>query len=276
MPTVGEYTLRSGDYFIINNVPSSGTKYKPNQTGTWDTTQPFAKTTTSESCVVGGYWKYDGSTWSYFAPESAVTLPSFTQNAKGAIKGYLAAGYVYHDTNDAEGLGKVYGWADKANNSNSHTITLSGDVSGSGSHTNANNNNVTISVTIANGAVTTVKINDGAVTTAKIADDAVDYTKIKAKAQGVSIGATTSAIEPHWVTTGNYNEYKATITGVTRNGVVRLCERATIDGGFNGSKEVECLYEYASDSSGVTSCTVYINAATSPTVGQYYFLCRKE
>lgn len=275
LPTTATYTLQSGDYFVINNVPSSGTKYKPNQTGTWTTSQPFAKTATSENCVVGGYWKYDGSTWSYFAPESAVTLPSFTQNAKGAIKGYQAAGYVYHDTNDAEGLGRVYGWADKADNSNSHTITLSGDATGSGSHTNANNNNVTISVTIANGAVTSVKINDGAVTTAKIADDAVDYTKIKAKMRGVSIGGTTG-IDPHWIATGNANEYKATITGVMRDGMVRLCERTYVEEGFNGAKEVECLYEYTAISNNAVSCTVYINAASAPTLGQYYFLCRKE
>lgn len=275
LPVTASYTLQTGDYFIISNVPSSGTKYKPNQTGTWNTSQPFAKTSTNESCVVGGYWKYDGSTWSYFAPESAVTLPSFTNSSKGAIKGNQASGYVYHDSNDAEGLGKVYGWGDKANNSNSHTITLSGDVSGSGSHTNANNSNISMTVTIENGKVTTTKIADSAVTTAKIADDAVDYNKIKAKTTGVVIGGTSSVVSPHWEATGNANEYKATITGVTRNGVVRLCERAVIDS-FNGSKEVECLYEYSSDSTGVTSCTAYINSASAPTANLYYFLCRKE
>lgn len=275
LPVTASYALQTGDYFIISNVPSSGTKYKPNQTGTWNTSQPFAKTSTNESCVVGGYWKYDGSTWSYFAPESAVTLPSFTNSSKGAIKGNQASGYVYHDSNDAEGLGKVYGWGNKADSSGSHTITLTGDVSGSGSHTNANNSNISMTVTIENGKVTTVKIADSAVTTAKIADDAVDYNKIKAKTTGVVIGGTSSVISPHWEATGNANEYKATITGVTRNGVVRLCERATIDS-FNGSKEVECLYEYASDSTGVTSCTAYINSASAPTANLYYFLCRKE
>lgn len=275
LPVTASYALQTGDYFIISNVPSSGTKYKPNQTGTWNTSQPFAKTSTNESCVVGGYWKYDGSTWSYFAPESAVTLPSFTNSSKGAIKGNQASGYVYHDSNDAEGLGKVYGWGNKADSSGSHTITLTGDVSGSGSHTNANNSNISMTVTIENGKVTTVKIADSAVTTAKIADDAVDYNKIKAKTTGVVIGGTSSVISPHWEATGNANEYKATITGVTRNGVVRLCERATIDS-FNGSKEVDCVYQYNEDETGVYSCTVYINSASAPTANLYYFLCRKE
>ncbi len=277
LPTTATYTLQSGDYFVINNVPSSGTKYKPNQTGTWTTSQPFAKTSTSESCVVGGYWKYDGSTWSYFAPEQVVSLPSFTNSSKGAIKGYQANGAIYHNSADGEGIGRVYGWDTKADTTTEHTITFSGDVSGSGAHKNGTTDaNVTINVTIANGAVTEVKIANGAVTTAKIADDAVDYTKIKAKTTGVSIYAAGSAFSPHWEATGNADEYKATITGVTRNGVVRLCERTLIDGGFNQAKEVECLYEYGNDATGVYSCTVYINATSAPTIGQYYFLCRKE
>lgn len=277
MPTTSEYTLRSGDYFVISNVPSSGTKYKPNQTGTWDTTQPFASTATSESCVVGGYWKYDGSTWSYFAPEQVVSLPSFTNTSKGAIKGYQANGAIYHNSADGEGIGRVYGWDTKADTTTEHTITISGDVSGSGAHKNGTTDaNATINVTIANGAVTEVKIANGAVTTTKIADDAVDYTKIKAKTTGVAINAVGSTFTPRWEATGNADEYKATITGVTRNGVVRLCERTLVDGGFNQAKEVECLYEYGNDATGVYSCTVYINAATAPTIGQYYFLCRKE
>lgn len=275
LPTTATYTLQTGDYFIINNVPSSGTKYKPNQTGTWTTSQPFAKTTTNESCVVGGYWKYDGSTWAYFAPESAVSLPAFTNGSRGGLIGNQAPGYVYHASGDPEGRAKVYGWDDKANNSNTHTITISGDADGTGNHTNANNSNVTISVTIGSGKVTSVKIADSAVTTAKIANDAVDYTKIKAKTRGVSIGGATG-IDPHWIATGNANEYKATITGVMRNGMVRLCERTTVEEGFNGAKEVECLYEYTAIDSEAVSCTVYINAASAPTLGQYYFLCRKE
>lgn len=277
MPTTSEYTLRSGDYFVISNVPSSGTKYKPNQTGTWQTDQSFAKTATNESCVVGGYWKYDGSTWTYYAPEQVVSLPSFTNTSKGAIKGYNSSGYVYHDSNDVEGLGKVAGWDDKANTDTTHTITLQGDVTTvSGSHKNGTiDADVTISVTIANGAVTEVKIANGAVTTSKIANDAVDYTKIKAKATGLRINGV-NGLAPCWQATGNADEYKVTISGVTRNGVVRLCERTLVDGGFNQAKEVECLYEYGNDATGVHSCTIYINSASAPTLGQYYLLCREE
>lgn len=275
VPTTSEYVLRSGDYFVINNVPSLGTKYKPNQTGTWNTSQQFARTATNETCVVGGYWKYDGSTWSYFAPESAVSLPAFTNNTLGGIKGHEVNGYVYHVTNDTEGYGMVYGWATKADNNNSHTITLQGDVTTvSGSHTNANGSNVTISVTIADGAVTTVKINDGAVTGAKIATDAVDHTKIKAKWVGEYIAASQTDVGPYWQATGNANEYKAVISGVTRNGSVRLCE--SNGGSFNGAKEVECVIEYGEDETGIFSATAYINSATAPTAGQYYFHCRKE
>lgn len=277
LPTTPEYTLRSGDYFVISNIPSAGaTKYKPNQTGTWQTDDPFAKTATNESCVVGGYWKYDGSTWTYFAPEQVVSLPSFTNTSKGAIKGSQSDGCVYHDSADAEGVGRVFGWDGKADNDNNHTITLQGDVTTvSGSHDNSNNSNVTISVTIANGAVTDVKIANGAVTTAKIANDAVDYTKIKAKATGVRINGV-NGLAPCWQATGNGDEYKVTVSGVTRNGVVRLCERTLVDGGFNQAREVECLYEYGNDATGVHSCTIYINSTSAPTLGQYYLLCREE
>ena len=273
LPTTATYTLQSGDYFIINNVPSSGTKYKPDQTGTWTVSQPFAKTSTSESCVVGGYWKFDGSTWSYYAPEQVVSLPSFTNSSKGAIKGNQSSGYVYHDTNDAEGLGKVYGWADKADNSNSHTITLSGDVSGSGSHTNANNNNVTISVTIADGAVTTAKIADGNVTTAKIANDAVDSAKIKAKSVGLPIRASSSQGSPYWEATGNANEYMVNINNAVKNGMVRLCENP--GGLYDIGSEVECVYKYVNDGVGIV-CQILINSATAPTDRQYYVVCRME
>lgn len=270
LPITATYTLQSGDYFIISNVPSSGTKYKPNQTGTWNTSQPFAKTATSESCVVGGYWKYDGSTWSYFAPESAVSLPAFTNSSRGGLIGLQSSGYVYHDPADPEGRAKVYGWANKADTSTSHTITISGDATGSGSHTNASGSNATISVTIANGAVTEVKIANGAVTTAKIANDAVDYTKIKAKAGVSFIKATTqSGNIPYWEATGNANEYKAHAPyGSTRYGGVRLC-----DANLN---EVECVYEYAVDETGLYDCTVYINATSMPTADQYCFVCRME
>ncbi len=277
LPTTATYTLQSGDYFIISNVPSSGTKYKPNQTGTWNTSQPFAKTATSESCVVGGYWKYDGSTWSYFAPESAVSLPAFTNSSRGGLIGLQSSGYVYHDTSDAEGRAKVYGWNTKADTTTSHTITISGDATGSGSHTNASGSNATISVTIANGAVTSVKIADGAVTEDKIAGNAVTYQKIAAKAIGIAILAAASQDypeQPYWQATGNANEYKATITSVTRNGTVRLCEAS--GSSFNGAKEVECVYEYNEDETGVYSCTVYINSATAPASYAYGFLCRKE
>lgn len=274
LPTTASYTLQSGDYFIISNVPSSGTKYKPNQTGTWNTSQPFAKTSTSESCVVGGYWKYDGSTWSYFAPESAVSLPAFTNSSRGGLIGLQSSGYVYHDSSDAEGRAKVYGWNDKADNTNSHTITISGDATGSGSHTNASGSNASISVTIGNGKVTTVKIADSAVTTAKIAADAVTTAKIKAKWVGEYIAASQTGAGPYWQATGNANEYKAIISGVTRNGSVRLCE--SNGGSFNGAKEVECVIEYGEDETGIYSATAYINSATAPTAGQYYFHCRKE
>ena len=275
VPTTASYTLRAGDYFVINNVPSSGTKYKPNQTGTWQTDQSFAKTPTSESCVVGGYWKYDGSSWGYFKPESAVTLPSFTNNTLGGIKGHEVNGYVYHVTNDTEGYGMVYGWATKADTDTTHTITLQGDVTTvSGSHKNGKTDaDVTISVTIANGAVTEVKIANGAVTRTKIADDAVDYTKLAAKAAVVGIvSAADHSSEPnapYWASTGNANEYSAHAPyGATRNGTIRLC-----DGNLN---EVECVYEYGSDETGIYDCTVYINSATAPTSYAYYFLCRKE
>lgn len=274
LPTTATYTLQSGDYFVISNVPSSGTKYKPNQTGTWTVSQPFAKASTSESCVVGGYWKYDGSTWSYFRPEQAVTFPSFTNSSKGAIKGNQSNGCVYHDSSDAEGVGRVYGWGDKADTATEHTITISGDATGSGSHTNASGSNVTISVTIGNGKVTSVKIADSAVTTAKIADDAVTTAKIKAKWYGEYISASQTDAGPYWQATGNANEYKAVINGVTRNGSVRLCE--SNGGNFNGAKEVECVIEYGEDETGIFKATAYINSATAPTAGQYYFHCRKE
>lgn len=275
VPTTATYTLRSGDYFIINNVPSSGTKYRPSQTGTWTTSQPFAKTATSESCVVGGYWKYDGSSWDYFAPEQVVSLPPFTNSVLGAIKGNSSDGYVYHDTNTGDGYGKVYGWDSKANIGTTHTITISGDATGSGSHKNGTTDaDATISVTIGNSKITTAKIADGNVTAAKIATDAVTHDKIKAKWYGEYIAASQTDSGPYWQSTGNANEYKAIIQGVTRNGSVRLCE--SNDGSFNGAKEVECVIEYGEDETGIFSATAYINSATAPTAGQYYFHCRKE
>ena len=277
LPTTASYTLQSGDYFVISNVPSSGTKYKPSQTGTWQTSQQFAHTATSESCVVGGYWKYDGSTWSYFAPESAVSLPAFTNSSRGGLVGLQSSGYVYHDPSDAEGRAKVYGWANKADTTTSHTITISGDATGSGNHTNASGSNATISVTIADGAVTSIKIADGAVTEDKIAGNAVTYQKIAAKAIGIAILAAASQDypeQPYWQATGNANEYKATITSVTRNGTVRLCEAT--GNSFNGAKEVDCVYQYNEDETGIYSCTVYINSSAAPASYAYGFLCRKE
>lgn len=273
LPTTATYTLKTGDYFVISNVPASGTKYKPNQTGTWQVSQPFAHTTTSESCVVGGYWKYDGSTWSYFAPEQVVSLPAFTNSTLGGIKGNQSPGYVYHDTNTGDGYGKVYGWDDKADKTATHTISLTGDVTGSDSHNNENGNNASITVTIGNSKITTDKINNGAVTTAKIANNAVDNTKIKAKSTLVAIMGSQSSTNPYWQSTGNGGEYKAIITGVTMNGTVRLCEYGSSTA---SCKEVDCFYEYATDSSGVASCTAYINASSAPASNVYCFLCRKE
>ena len=274
LPTTATYTLVTGDYFIITNVPSSGTKYKPNQTGQGDVSQPFAKTATTDSCVVGGYWKYDGSHWSYFAPESAVTLPPFTNSSKGAIQGYDSDGYVYHDSSDAEGRGKVSGWSNKADKSAQHTLSLGGDLSSPNATFNNETNIVGVNATINAGAVTTAKIADEAVTGVKIATDAVDHTKIKAKWYGEYIAASQTDSGPYWMSTGNANEYKAIIGGVTRNGSVRLCE--SNEGSFNGAKEVECVIEYGEDETGIFSATAYINSATAPTAGQYYFHCRKE
>lgn len=273
LPTTTTYLLKTGDYFVISNVPASGTKYKPNQTGTWTVSQPFAHTTTSEDCVVGGYWKYDGSTWSYFAPEQVVSLPAFTNSTLGGIKGNQSAGYVYHDTNTGDGYGKVYGWDDKADKNATHTISLTGDATGSASHNNENGNNASITVTIGNSKITTAKIADGNVTTAKIANNAVDNTKIKAKSTLVAIMGSQSSTNPYWQSTGNGGEYKAIITGVTMNGTVRLCEYGSTT---SACKEVDCFYEYATDSSGVASCTAYINASSAPASNVYCFLCRKE
>jgi hypothetical protein len=274
LPTTATYTLKTGDYFVISNVPSSGTKYKPNQTGTWTVSQPFAHTTTSEDCVVGGYWKYDGSTWSYFAPEQVVSLPAFTNSVLGAIKGNQSPGYVYHDPSTGDGYGKVYGWDNKADTSTSHTITIEGDATGNGSHKNGTTDgNATISITIGNNKITTAKIADGNVTTAKIANNAVDNTKIKAKSTLVAIMGSQSSTNPYWQSTGNGGEYKAIITGVTMNGTVRLCEYGSSTA---ACKEVDCFYEYATDSSGVASCTAYINASAAPASNVYCFLCRKE
>ena len=274
LPTTTSYTLRTGDYFVISNVPSSGTKYKPNQTGTWQVSQPFAHTTTDVACVVGGYWKFDGSTWSYFAPEQVVSLPPFTNSTLGGIKGNSSDGYVYHDTSTGDGYGKVYGWGNKADIGTTHTITLSGDATGTGSHKNGTTDaDASITVTIGNSKITTAKIADGNVTTAKIANNAVDNTKIKAKSTLVAIMGSQSSTNPYWQSTGNGGEYKAIITGVTMNGTVRLCEYGSTT---SVCKEIECLYEYTTDASGVASCTAYINASAAPASNVYCFLCRKE
>lgn len=274
LPTTSSYTLQSGDYFIISNVPSSGTKYKPSQTGTWNTAQSFAHTAASESCVVGGYWKYDGSTWSYFAPERAVPLPAFTNSSRGGLVGLQSSGYVYHDSGDAEGRAKVFGWANKADTTTSHTITITGDVGGSGSHKNGSvDGNAIIEVAIAAGAVTTTKIASGAVIKGHIADDAVDYTKIAAKSGSHYIMSSSYAPGDtsilHWEATGNENEYKVRAPqGSIRYGIVRLCDE--------NLNEVECAYEYENDTVGTSNCTIYINSTTEPANYAYCLVCRKE